>query len=184
MNTPAHALVNLALLEREGTAPWVVAGAVLPDVPNMVFFAYHRVALGQSSEEMYALQAHGWQLALAPFHAMPLMLLLLAVGIVRKSAATMALALSMLLHAFCDLLTHHSDAHRHLWPLSDARWASPVSYWERAHHALVYVPCELGVTLLASWFVWRRAPERWRLLLAVAANAWLLVAYVTGLAFW
>jgi len=186
MNTPAHAMVNFALLERDENARWVLAGAVLPDLPNVVFFAYHRVLLGQSAEEMYsrAFHTNAWQLVMAPFHAMPLVLLLMAMGAVRKSGAIIALALSMLLHDFADLLTHHSDAHRHLWPLSDWRWASPVSYWERAHHAAVYVPCELGVTIVASWIVWRRAPERWRLLLSVAANGWLLAAYATGLAFW
>ena len=60
---------------------------------------------------------------------------------------------SMALHVGLDFLTHHDDAHRHLLPFSDWRFASPVSYWDPAFYG--------------TWFA---AAE---LLLVVAGNRWL-----------
>jgi hypothetical protein len=47
-------------------------------------------------------------------------------------------------HLAVDLLTHHSDAWPMLWPVTDRRWASPVSYWENDRHARGLRVAELG----------------------------------------
>ena len=42
MNTPAHAIVNMAVLGRNGistTTAWIIAiGAILPDIPIVIFY--------------------------------------------------------------------------------------------------------------------------------------------------
>ena len=46
MNTPAHALINLALLGRAtppGAVAAVLAGGLLPDLPMLVFYAVQRL---------------------------------------------------------------------------------------------------------------------------------------------
>lgn len=55
-------------------------------------------------------------------------------------------------HLAVDLVTHHSDAWPMLWPVTDRRWASPVSYWENDRHArglrvaeLAAIACTAGM---------------------------------------
>ncbi|MPZ21068.1 MAG: hypothetical protein GEV06_24685 [Luteitalea sp.] len=46
MNTPAHGILNLLVLPRRGEANGVVPvalGAVLPDLPMVVFYAWERL---------------------------------------------------------------------------------------------------------------------------------------------
>ncbi len=51
MNTPAHAVLNLALLGsgrgREFTRP-ILAGALLPDLPILLFYLWERPVEGSS----------------------------------------------------------------------------------------------------------------------------------------
>jgi hypothetical protein len=75
-------------------------------------------------------------------HSLPLVAL--AATLLRTAPARAFLA-SMALHAVADLLTHHDDAHRHLWPLSGWRFASPVSYWDPAHFGAWFAPLECAL---------------------------------------
>ena len=47
-----------------------------------------------------------------------------------EARCAIAFFCSVLLHCGVDLALHHDDAHRHFFPLSDWRYASPVSYWD------------------------------------------------------
>lgn len=189
MNTPAHAVLELFVLERgrwRDLGPWIVAGAVVPDVPNLAFFAYEHFVQGLDAAAIYpaVYDEPRWQLVLAPWHSVFLPLLLLGVAGWRRHAGLAALAGGLLLHLVADLLTHGVDAHPHLWPVSDVRWHSPVSYWDRAHHAGVYVPIEAVATVLAGVAVWRRDRAAWRRILVIGCSAWLVVAWAAGWAFW
>ena len=199
VNTPTHAVLSVALLARRARrsvlAPALV-GAVLPDVPMYVLFAvatfvWHQpqaVTWGQTYFEP------GWQHAVDALHSFPLLGAALAAtfapqcmqglggagaagGAPRAPAwcawARIALA-SALLHAGTDVLVHADDAHHHLWPLSDWRFVSPVSYWDPRHHGLVFAPLEcLGALALlpAVWQASRRRAARGVLLLLAAVYA-------------
>ena len=66
-------------------------------------------------------------------------------------------------HVLADALTHAGDARPILWPISGWRFRSPVSYWERSHHARAFSRVEHGtLLLLAAWTISRRvlAPRR------------------------
>ena len=57
-----------------------------------------------------------------------------------------------LLHVAGDFPVHHDDAHRHFFPLSDWRFASPVSYWDSSHYGDLFFPAELAVAaVLVDW---------------------------------
>ena len=99
-----------------------------------------------------------------------------AVG-VRSAAWWRALLASMMLHAVADLLTHHDDAHRHLWPLGDWRFASPVSYWDPRHHGLWFAPVECAAAIALLPIAWRLLRQR----AARLALGALAVAYAVGL---
>ena len=70
-------------------------------------------------------------------------------------------ALAALIHMATDMPVHANDAYRHFWPLSDWRFYSPFSYWDRHHHAhwVGLVDVAIGMTSLV--FLWRRFPEIW-----------------------
>jgi hypothetical protein len=128
----------------------VVVGAVLPDLSILAFYAYERA---RSMPEAWIWSTGyydpGWQAVFDLFHSMPLIVggLLLAL---RVDAPRLALTFtSMALHAVSDFLVHHDDAHRHFFPFSDWRFASPVSYWDPRHFGHVIAPLE-GIAVLAG----------------------------------
>lgn len=82
--------------------------------------------------------------------------LVLAAGLWLRRAAPTALGAAAVLHLALDLALHNDDARRHLWPLSDWVFVSPVSYWDRDHFGAVVGPIELVLTVgLCAW-LWRR----------------------------
>ena len=164
MNTPAHALINLAVLGRM-TPPAavlaVLAGGLLPDVPMLVFYAVQKLQ-GMAEADIWstAYFAPQWQ----AFFDAPNSLVLIAAGAAiaawRRAPIWLLLFASMALHGVADLLLHHDDGHRHFWPVSDFRFASPVSYWDPAHYGWVVLPIEIGVSCLAIVKGWQRYPQR------------------------
>ena len=85
---------------------------------------------------------------------------------------------SIILHALEDLPVHHDDAHRHFLPLSDFRFESPVSYWDPNHYEGIVGALEIGLVLIASIYVLRRARSRWTKGLLVLADVAPWVAYL------
>ncbi len=135
MNTPAHVIANLVLQTAEDRREWtvpVVWGALIPDLPMLFFFLWERLVLGTPDAVVWGeryFAAH-WQDFFDVFNSIPLALLGLAAAWRWGTPAGCALFVSMLLHHALDLPLHNDDAHRHFWPLSDYRFASPVSYWD------------------------------------------------------
>lgn len=74
----------------------------------------------------------------------------------RGSRARLAFLLGWAAHVLTDTLTHAGDARPILWPLSQWRLRSPISYWDRSHHALPFALIEHGTSLfVALWIVSR-----------------------------
>ncbi len=120
MNTPGHAIVNLLILGRRDRrslfAP-VAFGALLPDLPMFVFYAYEKSWL-KTPERVIRSEAYydsGWQAFFDVFNSLPLLALgvLVARQLARPHAAV--LFLSMMLHTVCDLALHREDAHQHFF---------------------------------------------------------------------
>ena len=158
MNTPAHAIAGLLLLgkkNRENHAAAIVAGSLIPDAPMLVFYLWARMS-GMSEHAIWrdGYYDPGWQAVFDAFHSFPLLALGWAAAWRLKMRSVAMFLAAMLLHSACDFPLHHSDAHRHFWPFSDFRFASPVSYWD---------PHYFGQ--------WAGALE---LLLVIAGGAWLL----------
>ena len=185
MNTPAHAVLGLALLDRASepiASPRtgaILAGAILPDLPIFLFYGWQRLALGTPDAliwtEVYFRPS--WQAFFDAFNSLPLAAagwaLAHAAGLGRAAAFFAAMAL----HAVTDLPVHHDDAHRHFLPFSDWRWASPVSYWDPQHFGTLAAAGEATLVAVASVLLWRRyrrPPARAGLL---ALNLLYLAAY-------
>ena len=164
MNTPAHVAINLFMLGQKpaGTAchpraAAIVAGAVLPDLAMIGFYAWH-LARGTAEAQIWSVEYYrpAWQAWFDSFNSIPIVLLLMLLTWRTRRYLWLALFSSMLLHLLCDLPVHHDDAHRHFFPFSDWRFASPVSYWDPAHHGYWFGLFEIGIVTGALVYLWRR----------------------------
>lgn len=127
-----------------------------------VFYAVERLILGSTEREIWTTRYFlpPWQDFFDLFNSIPLALIgMLIAWRIRHTAALIFFA-SMLLHIAFDFPLHHDDGHRHFWPLSDWRFASPVSYWDVNHFGVYASTAELGLFvgcyLLAIWRHQRR----------------------------
>jgi hypothetical protein len=133
VNTPTHAALNLLVLARKPGRPrsWVVLGAVLPDLPMYVFFAYEAYGRRQSMERIFReiYFQPGWQALFDAFHSIPIFLVLGTWFLWRKNRVGQLFAASLILHSLVDWPTHLEDAHAYFWPI----WREPlpgwISYW-------------------------------------------------------
>ena len=167
MNTPAHLIVAAAAFahpERErgdGAAKVTFAalfGAILPDLSLYLLFAWARFVQGRSPQQIFNIDyfSDAWQAVFAVDNSIPLWVLVLALAIALRSAIGVAFAGSGLLHLVTDFLLHNDDARRHLWPLSDWVFVSPVSYWDPAHYGHIAGPVEALMCFVLLAMLWQR----------------------------
>jgi len=149
-------------LARPAATNWWLAGAVGPDLPAIARAVALRLA-GCPPEAVLARTYHRspWREVQLAAHSVWPPLLTFALG--RRGPGQLSTA--WLAHLAGDLLTHHDDAWPLAWPLSRRRWRSPVSYWQRDHHACWL----LGADLVAVLCVRRRVRHP-ALTLAAAAT--------------
>jgi hypothetical protein len=95
-----------------------------------------------------------------------------------KQPLAVAFIASGLLHHAFDFALHADDAHRHLWPLSNWRLESPVSYWDPAHYGTIVAPMEAALALGLALVLRKRAQARLAraMLLAAAVLCGLITA--------
>jgi membrane-bound metal-dependent hydrolase YbcI (DUF457 family) len=161
LNTPAHLIVNVALLAggtRRRQLRWVASGALLPDLGMFSFFAYEfwvsQTPMRVIWDERYFDPA--WQAFFDLFNSLPLLALgFLAAWCLRRAGWALLFA-SAACHALLDLPVHREDGHRHFWPVSDWRFMSPVSYWDPEHGGALGSLLELLAVAGASLVLWRR----------------------------
>lgn len=185
MNTPAHLVANLLALSRRDRPREVLPltlGALLPDAPMFLFYAWERLVLQVPEMTLWRERYFdpGWQTFFDVFNSIPL----IALGTLAARLAGarwdgarwwMALFVSMGVHAVIDLPLHREDAHRHFWPLTDWRYVSPVSYWHPEYYGWWVSLAEIGLVLVGAAVLWRRHPERWiRALATSIAGLYLL----------
>jgi hypothetical protein len=85
------------------------------------------------------------------------------------------------LHAVADFLTHHDDARRQFWPVSDWVFQSPVSYWDVRFYGNVFAYFEVGlVTSLTVMLCWRMKRLWQRGLVLVIASLIILPFILAG----
>lgn len=175
MNTIAHMVLASAALARRDQAEknWAaLAGAIAPDASMFVFFGWSLIQ-GWSGDETWNVQywTQPWQTLGAISNSFILFGLLLAFSLWRNRPALAAFSAAALLHLGLDFPLHADDAHRHFWPLTDWRFASPVSYWDPDQNGLIGSAFETLLALLATGILWLRFQAlRWRaLLLSLAA---------------
>ncbi len=196
MNTQSHILMGAVLFGGKVPRSAIAAalGGFVPDLPMLAIVAYLRMS-GHDFGEIFGTLywSPWWQIANAMGHNFLLwsavILLSLYVqqrGGDRAGLASLALpfAAAALVHSGADFLLHREDAHMHFWPLSEWRFVSPVSYWDRNHYGLQFSLFEavLGIIMAALLFAqWKRWPVRIALALCMALYAAVPVFFIFGM---
>lgn len=182
MMTQTHLLIAAALFtkprqNRRNTS--VILGALLPDASIYALFAYATVT-GIPGDTLWGRTywTEPWQSLSVVSNSIPLYLAFLGIALLlvapqdtrpRWQSLPTLFCLAALTHLAMDFPVHHDDAHIHFWPLTDWRFESPISYWDRAHHGGLFSIFEalLGLALIGLLFV--RFKALWvRALLGVA----------------
>ena len=170
MNSPTHTLLALALLSKKGDKRrnWaVVLGSIIPDAAIYLWAPYQRFVNGVSGEQMWRelYFAPPMQNLIAYFNSVPIYGALAVLGYVMRAKTwgklMLFFALAALIHMATDLPVHNHDAYRHFWPFSDWRFISPLSYYERDHHAGWVSLIEAGLAIISIIVLWRRFPKLW-----------------------
>jgi len=159
MQTPSHAILNLVCFsqtQRSELIPVIVAGALLPDLPMFVMYFWAKGIRRQSEQQIWEeiYWSDFWQTWVALFHSIPLAVLGAIAATLLHQSALQVLFISMVLHSLGDLPVHNDDAHRHFFPLTNYRFISPVSYWDRRHYGAIVAPVEKLLVLAASLYLW------------------------------
>jgi len=186
METYSHAFFTWAFAKhgvKAGRAAGIAgaAGAILPDLPSFagttyyVGTAYLREGWGSMhSEEMLdAIYFHGpfGGTGSALHSAVPVVALLILYRALRLGKRDRRRILLWFLlgwfgHTIADSLTHVDDTRPLLWPVTDWKWSSPVSYYNPLYHGQAFFMVNHGLMLLiVSWLLikrimgWGKAPE-------------------------
>jgi hypothetical protein len=177
VNTPAHALINLGLLGGRYASLPVAVGAVLPDAPIFLFWGLERAhGIPESVTWSSDYFSSPLQPLIDTLHSFPLILVLLSIARLARSRGTEGFAWSLLLHSALDFPFHVEDAHRHLFPFSSFRFASPISYWDPRHHGAVGAAIEVALVIASIAVLFRRSRRPALRAALLAAGA----LYVTG----
>lgn len=184
MTTHSHAILNMALLSKRDKPflhVYAFIGAVLPDLPIFVFFIVESVIRKTPERELWGTLyfTESWQNFFDIFNAIPFILILLGIGYyLLNSERVTVLAWSLFIHCGFDFLTHHDDGHHHFFPLSDFVFESPISYWDRNHHAGIFAPIARVVFLIASIYLYRRLKTRLARWCLIAVNILFVASYL------
>lgn len=176
VNTPSHAILNLALLINMADQPAMLAiasGAIAPDMPLFIFYAWvkgvRRLPEGQIWTEAY--YDPFWQGCIDLCHSIPL------AGIAAWSCWRMGwipatlFFVSMILHSLGDLPVHNDDAHKHFLPISPYRLMSPLSYWDPNHYGRQVAFVEMMLVLGASVYIFAALNNGFTQGLVIIVNA-------------
>jgi hypothetical protein len=193
VNTPTHVLLAAAIFAHpraRARSAAAILGAVVPDLSTYALWLWSKLG-GIPEARVWGEVFHAapWRDLADASHSVPLYgAVLLAAFLLPRGAehtgrAVAVFAWAALLHIAADLPLHVDDAHAHLWPFSDWRFVSPVSYWNRGHYGHIWAPIEGGLALALIAVLWLRFRPRWvRAALVLAALSYVAVpAYFSAM---
>jgi len=189
MMTQTHLLLAASLFTKPGRTKRniaVITGALIPDASIFALFAYATLT-GLPGDTLWnqTYWTEPWQSLSAISNSIPLYLVFLVAALLtatpkdgrpRWQSLPALFCLAALAHLATDFPVHHDDAHIHFWPLSDWRFHSPISYWDREHHGGSFAIFEaaFGIALMSLLYV--RFRSLWvRLLLGLSILSYIAV---------
>jgi hypothetical protein len=183
MNTQSHAILTFFIIRKglelrhkefKNINPMLFTGALAPDLPIFVFFAFYSF-ISPTSQQVIWRELYfdpSWQIVFDLFHSLPFWGIVSLLAFLAAQYRTAFFCLAALLASAQDLLVHYEDAHAHFFPFTDYRFASPVSYWNPEHYGTQFTIIEILLVVAAGIWTYKRLESRWGkiiLLLAIAA---------------
>ncbi|MGL5065070.1 MAG: hypothetical protein ACRC62_34305 [Microcoleus sp.] len=183
MNTPSHAIINLAILGKTQHPELnllIVTGGILPDIPIFLFYFWAKYIARLPSDTIWSKTYFepAVQNIVALFHSIPLAAIGLLIAYYFGWQSVQIMFLSMILHSLGDLPVHNDDAHRHFFPFSNYRFISPLSYWDRNHYGSIVSFVEMLLVLLSTFRVFDWVHSYFGKGLLVLVNCFYLTMYV------
>lgn len=182
MNTPGHYILNLALLGQtiapeHNTA--IALGAILPDIPIFGFYFVAKFIYQIPETKIWTEVYYEpfWQNLVAVFHSIPLALIGAIIFYYLNWQTGVILCLSMICHCLLDLPVHHHDAHRHFFPISNYRFISPFSYWDKNYHAQIVALIEIGLVIAVNPIVLSLLNSFWAKGIVILIDLFYLLGY-------
>lgn len=197
MLTNTHILVGTALFARKKFSRWqnlaVVFGGLLPDLSVFVMVLVSRLPgfqgdnLWRRPDGLYWQEP--WQALSMISNSAPLYAAMLILGFVLAKQNSgrwqsfwvgfSLLGAACLAHVLLDFPVHADDAHIHFWPLTEARFHSPISYWDPRYFGHIVGALEAVAGLFIALILWRRFPTLWPRI----GTVFLALPFVLSLAF-
>lgn len=161
MRTYSHAVLTLAATRRFGlrTASAATLGSVIPDLPVAAGAIWLWFKRGIFTRDQLQQEACARKSFAAPDSALHSAVVLAAVLVlcgllaIKRSEhrrPLLAFLLGWAGHVAADALTHGKDARPLLWPLSERRFRSPISYWEKSRYGRLFATIELAAVLASG----------------------------------
>ena len=186
MNTPSHMLIGAAVFGRQlvpATLAAALAGGLAPDLPMFAMVLWATRVAGLPEQEVFSTLffSDTWQAVFAVDHGLLIWGAVLGLAIWRRNLILRCFAGAGSLHAVADFLTHHDDARRQFWPVSEWVLRSPVSYWDARYYGNTFGVFEVAlVVMLAILLCWRLRRWRDRVLVLVTAAPVIVPVLLTG----
>ncbi len=191
MNTPTHAILNLAVLGKRSRPSWnspIIWGGLIPDLAMFVFFGWATLGTDMTGSQIWgeAYYEPFWQNVFDFWNSIPLALVGVGLGLwlrqrrrFQQAGTLVAVCCaSIILHCIADLPIHAEDAHRHFWPLSNYRFESPVSYWDPAKGGRIFALFEMVMALGLSIYVFSWLKSRLTQGLLIFSNLLFLTFFI------
>ena len=161
MNTPAHLIFGITAFGRKDlqAVTWAAAaGALIPDLSLYLLAGVHLMVLGTDPEVVFGQMyySENWQRIFRVDNSFVIWGIALGVAVMAKSRVFIALTGAALLHLLFDFLLHNDDARAHFWPVTNWKFISPVSYWDRDYYGHIVAPIEALAVLVCCGVLWRR----------------------------
>lgn len=174
-------LIGAAVFARPVVPSTLVAailGGLAPDVPMFALVLFSTRLVGIPQHEVFGdlFYSHSWQAVFAVDHSFFVWGLLLALGHWRRHLILTAFAGAGFLHAATDFITHHDDARRQFWPVSDWVFRSPVSYWDPNYYGGIIGVFEVGLAGALTVLLCLRLRQWRERLLVLGVSAPLLIS--------
>lgn len=157
-----------------------LAGGLVPDVPMFVMVLWSTRITGVPEHEVFGKLyfSDQWQAVFAVDHSFFVWGAAFVIAVLLGQTILRAFAGSGLLHAIADFLTHHDDARRQFWPVSDWVFKSPISYWDSRFYGNIFALFEVGlIAALAALLCWRMQ-RLWQRVLVIAIAAPIILPFV------
>lgn len=183
MNTPSHMLIGAAVFGRPLPPATLIAalvGGLVPDVPMFVLVLWSTRVIGLPEQDVFGKLyfSDSWQAVFAVDHGLFVWGTLFLAALWSGRVLLRAFAGAGLLHAIADFATHHDDARRQLWPVSDWIFRSPVSYWDARYYGNLFGLFEVGLVLTLTLLLCWRLQRWWERALTLSVAAPVIVPFL------